>query len=379
MNWSFKIARASGIDIRVHVTFLLIVLWGASQFSRYGITGMLFGVALILLLFLCVTLHELGHSVVAQKFGVGVRQIVLLPIGGVAMMQRIPRNPWQELWIALAGPVVNVVIAGAIALGLFLRSQLTGVTFRELLTLGGEGPSIGLMFRWLLSANIALVVFNMIPAFPLDGGRVFRALLAMKLPYARATAVASGVGQVLALLLGTYGLMTHQLLLALVAVFIFLGAGAENVEGRARAVLSGHRVGEAYNKRAVTLAPGEPLRTVIDHLLTSYQPDFAVIDGRDKLLGVVTRGDVIRALSQGTGDVSVGQVMNPPALRVSADQTLEQVREALGEAGQRLAAVYDGDHFLGLVSREDIDEAYAVLQFTDGSSTSRAPEGGVVV
>jgi len=192
------------------------------------------------------------------------------------------------------------------------------------------------------------------------------------------SAMASGVGQFLALLLGTYGLMSHQWLLALVALFIFFGAGAENVEGRARAVLSGHRVGEAYNRRAVTLVPTEPLQTVIDHILTSYQPDFAVTDGRDQLLGVVTRGDVIRALSHGTGAVSVGQVMHPASLRVSADQTLEQVREALGESGQRLAAVYDGDQFLGLVSREDIDEAYAVLQFTD-RDRQRTPEGGVIV
>jgi Zn-dependent protease len=378
MNWSFKIARASGIDIRVHVTFLLIVFLGASQFANSGAGGMLFGIALILLLFLCVTLHELGHSVVAQKFGVRVRQIVLLPIGGVAMMERIPRNPWQELWIALAGPVVNVVIAGAIALGLFLRSQFTGVTFDDLLNVGGRGPSIGWMFRWLLSANIALVVFNMIPAFPLDGGRVLRALLAMKLPYARATSVAAAIGQFFALLLGTYGLITHAWLLALVALFIFFGAGAEQVEGRARAVLSGHRVGEAYNKRAVTLAQHEPLHTVIDHILTSYQPDFAVTDGRDGLLGVVTRGDVIGALSRGSGDVPVAQVMHPPAVRVSADQTLEQVRETLDSQNQRLAAVYDGPHYLGLVSREDIDEAYAILQFLDGSRKV-ATDGGVVV
>src|SRR3954447_9100644 len=156
MNWSFKIARASGIDIRVHVTFLLIVLIGASQFARYGTAGLLFGAVMILLLFLCVTLHELGHSVVAQKFGVRVRQIVLLPIGGVAMMERIPRNPWQELWIALAGPLVNVVIAAALAGGLFVRSQLTGMSLGELLNLGSEGPSIGLLFRWLLNANIVL-------------------------------------------------------------------------------------------------------------------------------------------------------------------------------------------------------------------------------
>src|SRR4051812_10398728 len=189
MAWSFRIARVAGIDIKVHLTFFLILFWGAAQWSRFGVRGYLFGIALVLLLFLCVTLHELGHSVVAQKFGVRVRQIVLLPIGGVAMMERIPRNPWQELWIALAGPLVNVVIAAALAGGLFVRSQLTSMSLGELLNLGSEGPSIGLLFRWLLNANIVLVIFNMIPAFPLDGGRVFRALLAMRLPYARATAV----------------------------------------------------------------------------------------------------------------------------------------------------------------------------------------------
>src|SRR6476659_6471048 len=165
MNWSFKIARASGIDIRVHVTFLLIVVLGASQFARFGARGLLFGSALILLLFLCVTLHELGHSVVAQRFGVQVRQIVLLPIGGVAMMERIPRNPWQELWIALAGPVVNVVIAVGIGVGLFLSSRFSGINLSELLAIGRQQRSIGWMFLWLLQANVALVLFNMIPAF----------------------------------------------------------------------------------------------------------------------------------------------------------------------------------------------------------------------
>src|SRR3954452_18873194 len=162
MRWSFKVARVSGIDIRVHATFFLIVFWGASQCAPFGPGGLLFGIALVLALFLCVTLHELGHSVVAQQFGIHVRQIVLLPIGGVAMMQRIPKNPWQELWIALAGPVVNVVIAGALTLGVMGKSAVAGVSFSDLLLPARDGPSGAMFVRWLLSANIALIVFNML-------------------------------------------------------------------------------------------------------------------------------------------------------------------------------------------------------------------------
>jgi Zn-dependent protease len=385
MSWSFRIARVSGIDIRVHATFFLIVLIGATQYARFGLPGLLFGTTLILLLFLCVTLHELGHSVVAQKFGVQVRQIVLLPIGGVAMMQRIPRNPWEELWIALAGPVVNVVIAAALWLGIVARERFTGVDFGQLLALGRDGPSGALMLSWLLSANMALVVFNMVPAFPLDGGRVLRAILAMRMTHARATAIAAVVGQVLAVALGTLGLVSGNFLLVIVAAFIFFGAGAENLEGRARTVLSGHRVGDAYNRRAVTLRGDDRLGTVVDHILTSYQPDFAVTDG-PQLIGVVTRHDVIRALSEGARDISVRQIMTPAAVRVSVTQTLDEVRQSMSENSARLAAVYDGPHYLGLVSSEDIDEAYAVLRFINGDgATARGGasgerrDGGVVI
>ena len=386
MNWSFRIARVSGIDIRVHLTFFIIVVIGAMQFARFGARGVLFGAGMVLLLFLCVTLHELGHSVVAQRFGVAVRQIVLLPIGGVAMMQRIPRNPWQELWIALAGPVVNVVIFAALLIGTSANFALGGSTLDELATRARAGPSWPLMLYFLLQANFWLVLFNMIPAFPLDGGRVLRAILAMRMPHPRATAVAATIGQFLAILLGTWGFVSGNWLLIFVAAFIFFGAGAENAEGRAHGVLSSHRVGEAYNRRAVTLSADDRLATVIQHILTSYQPDFAVTEGAN-LIGVVTRGDVIRALSQGSGDVPVRQIMTPTAVVVSAGQSLDDVRQVMGERGARLAAVFDGPHFLGLVSQEDIDEAFAVLQFANGrtpgtrvaSEATADRDGGVVV
>src|SRR5438067_4400021 len=197
MSWSLRIARVAGIEIKVHFTFLLIIFLGAMQFAQYGMRGVLFGIVMILALFLCVTLHELGHSVVAMKFGVPVREIILLPIGGVAMLARIPRNPLKELAIAVAGPLVNVVIAVAIALGLGINAALGRFHMDELVTVARSGPSPMLLMLWLLRANIALVLFNLIPAFPLDGGRMFRALLAMRMGHARATRVAASVGQML--------------------------------------------------------------------------------------------------------------------------------------------------------------------------------------
>jgi Zn-dependent protease len=387
MSWSLRVARVAGIDIRVHFTFLLIILWGASQWQQHGVRGMAFGVALVLLLFLCVTLHELGHSVVAQRFGITVRQIVLLPIGGVAMLSRMPSKPSQELLVALAGPVVNVVIAAALALGLGINFATGRLTFPELAAALRVPPSGTLLVLLLLNANVWLVLFNLIPAFPLDGGRVLRAVLAMNMHPARATRVAAGIGQVLAVLLGTFGLVTGNWMWVLIAIFIFFGAGAESGEGMARTVLQTRRVGDAYNKHALTLAPHDRLSTVIDHLLTSYQPDFAVLGprggplgyGGPQLLGVVTRNDVVRSLQSDGRDAPVDAIMHRDPLRVPAAASLEDVRQALSEHEKRVAAVYDGSAFLGLVSAEDIAEAYAVLRFIDGGIARQREEGGVVV
>lgn len=362
MSWSFRIARVAGIEIKVHFTFLLIVILGAMQFSQYGIRGMLFGVVMILALFACVTLHELGHSVVAMKFGVPVREIILLPIGGVAMLARIPRRPAKELAIAVAGPLVNVVIAVAIALGLGINAALGRFHMDELVTAARSGPSAMLLMLWLLRANIALVLFNLIPAFPLDGGRMFRALLAMKMGHARATRVAVGVGQMLAVLLGMYGLMSGGVLMVFVAAFIFFAAAAEQNESRQRTVLAGQTVGDAYNRNAIVLSPTDHLSTVVRYILTGYQPDFAV-ENVHELIGVVTRADVINALQRHVDDVPVSTIMQQHPLHLDASTSLDDALRKMSEQSTRIAAVYDNEHFLGLISAEDIAEAFAVLQF----------------
>jgi len=249
MGWSFRIARIAGIDIRVHLTFALILALGAyGGWLSDGFTGALFGVLLMILLFTCVTLHELGHSIAAQRFGIPVREIVLLPLGGVAFLARNPTNPWHELIIAIAGPLVNVVIAIVLALATGTAYALGVVDLAALQLQGGAfpRPSLEGLILWLLQANVSLVLFNLIPAFPLDGGRVLRAVLALLIGMPRATRVAALIGQVFAVGFGVIGVLTGNLVLALVAIFIFLGAGQENAEGQVRTMLTTHRVGDLF-------------------------------------------------------------------------------------------------------------------------------------
>lgn len=374
MGWSFPIARISGIDIKVHATFFLILVLGAVQWgSGGGLRGAAFGVILMLLLFVCVTLHELGHSVVAQAYKIPVREIVLLPIGGVALISKMPEKPVQELLIAAAGPFVNVVIAGALVVG------TGGATIAPLDAHGmapGGAPDLSLaaLVTWLFYANVSLVLFNLIPAFPLDGGRMLRALLAFALPFHKATRVAAVIGQGLAVVLGLFGLVAGHLLLALIAVFIFFGAGYEGAHAQAKVVLKTLRVGDAYNKHALTLRPDDRLSHVVDLILTSYQPDFAVIHG-GRLVGVVTRKDVLRVLAGESGDPYVAGMMEREFLTVDPATPLDEVRQAMAEGGHRLAAVFDGDRYLGLVSQEDIAEAMSVLRFVR-ERESRAGRSG---
>jgi CBS domain-containing protein len=219
-------------------------------------------------------------------------------------------------------------------------------------------------------ANLFLAAFNLIPAFPMDGGRILRAILAMFIGFGSATRIAASVGQLLAMALGLFGLLSGNFLLALVAVFIFLGAGQERAEERARVVLGTTRVGDAYNKNATTLAPGTQVSQVVDHILTSYQPDFAVMQGT-KLLGVVSRDDILKSLATELADSYVTGIMHRDVLSVDAGLTLEEVRERMGAEGKRLAAVFRGDTYLGLVSLEDLAEALLVIGFSKSQEARR--------
>jgi len=378
MKWSYSIARVSGIDIKVHATFALVLALGAFQWGfpkglegPSSLAGAVFGMGLMLLLFTCVVLHELGHSLVAQKFGLTVREIVLLPIGGVARLEKNPEKPLHELLIAAAGPLVNVAIAVVLFLAGGVAVSLGASEGQPLLQTADAPPSLASLWTWLFAANVALALFNLIPAFPMDGGRILRAALAMRMGFARGTRIAASVGQAIAFALGVYGVVSGNVLLVLVAFFVFMGAGQERAEEQAREVLTTLRVGDAYNRHALTLAPGDHVSKVVDYILTSYQPDFAVVQG-SRLLGVVTRDDVLKTLATEVNDLFVAGVMKREVLTVDAGRGLDEVRRLMGEKGERIAAVSRGDEFLGLVSAEDIAEALVVSSFVQLRDRRRA-------
>ena len=372
MNRSIRLATIAGIDVKMHLSFLLVLGLGAFQWGTpYGAAGAIFGVVLMLLLFACVLLHEFGHALVAQRFGLPVSEIVLLPIGGVALLKGHPRKPVHELLIAVAGPLVNVVIAAVLVLIGSALGGLTSLGAGGLLLDRTTGPSLATLIRWLVGANTSLVLFNLIPAFPLDGGRMLRAILDMGMSFRRATAIAVAIGQFIAVALGIFGILSGNIVLALVAAFIFMGAGAEGAEGHTRAALATLCVGDAYNRHAVRLAPTDRVSKVVDYLLTSYQPDFAVVDGQ-ALVGIVTREDVLRSLDAQPEDVPVSQIMRRNVVRVEAAASLDDVRRTMSEKSSRVAAVYDGADFLGLVSLEDIGEALAILTFLQRRQATRS-------
>ena len=361
MRGSFRLVRVAGIEIKVHFTFPLILLIGALQWGEtHGSAGAAFGVLLMLALFACVVLHELGHSVVAQRLGIPVREIILLPIGGVAVLSKNPRKPLHELLIAVAGPLVNVLIAALLFAGLGSAGRID--LSDETLLATGTSPSLHTLLNWLLAANVTLVLFNLLPAFPMDGGRILRSALALKLGFTRATRIATTIGQLIAMALGVYAILAPNLLLALLALFVFLSAGGERAAEEARELLSTLRLRDAYNKHALTLQAGDRVSRVVDYLLTSYQPDFAVLHG-GLLLGVVTRAAVLQALVAEPGDGYVAGVMNREVFRLDAALSLAEAQEQMAERGVAVAAVFEGDRFLGLVNVDDLREALQIAAF----------------
>ncbi len=289
-NWSYSIGRVAGINIKIHVTFFLILLFGAVQWGGLSsVAAAAFGVLIMLLLFVCVTLHELGHSLAARAFGIKVNDIVLSPLGGVAFLTRLPEKPLHELIIAAAGPLVNV----AIAVALLVAGALAGVGPESVTGMASaiRQPSLSTLWLWLILANVSLVLFNLIPAFPLDGGRIFRALLALVIGNVRATRVAAMVGQFMALSLGLLALFGGNFLLLAVAVFIFFAAAQENAYVRAQARQAAAPTPVTPARLEATLSLEEARRIV----LASGLPVGAVYAG-ERFLGFVRLEDLNRMI-----------------------------------------------------------------------------------
>jgi len=362
MKWSWKIGHILGIRVQMHMTFLLLLGWVAIRHyaERQEVADALAGVGFILILFGIVVLHELGHALTARRFGIRTRDITLLPIGGVARLERMPEDPREELIVALAGPAVNVLLATLIAGTMVV---VTGASISgEITFVGGD------LLRNLLWVNIALVVFNLIPAFPMDGGRVLRALLALRMEYVRATQIAASVGQALALVFVFAGLFFNPFLV-FIGLFVWMGAAGEASMVQMKSALGGIPVSRAMISDFRAVSPTESLRTVANHIIDGFQQDFPVVE-HGRILGVLTRADLMDAAAKGGLDTPVGHAMRTEFETAHASEMLEPAFQRLQGCECRTMPVTRRGELVGVLTMENVGE-FLMLQ----AAVGRAGEG----
>lgn len=354
MSWSFSIGRLFGSELRIHATFFLLLAWiGAAAWARSGPQAAFENIALVILIFACVVAHEFGHALTARRYGIETPDITLLPIGGLARLQRMPENPGQEVLVALAGPMVNIVIWAILIL-------LGAQTQPPILTEGSSSP--GAFLGAVAAINLFLAVFNLIPAFPMDGGRVLRALLSYGTDRVTATRIAAGAGQVVAFGFGLLGLTSGNVILILIAIFIFMAAMGESGEVALKAGVRGLMAREAMITNYESLSPDDSLQIASHTLIRTTQHEFPVLDAQGKPLGFLTRNTLF-ATAQG-GDRAgqhVADVMTGDVPRVGLTAPLDSVLEALHGAECPGVAVTDSaGRMLGYVTRENIGELMVV-------------------
>jgi len=348
MKWSWKIARIAGIDVFIHSTFFLLIIWiGFSYWvTQNSISAVLNGVVFILLLFLFVLLHEFGHALAARKYGIATRDITLLPIGGLARLERMPKEPKQEFWVALAGPLVNFVLAILLFGWLLLTNGLGGIV--------NTTVTEGSLIQRLAIVNLTLLLFNLIPAFPMDGGRVLRAFLAMRMEYTQATQAAATIGQGFALLFGLIGILTNPMLL-FIAFFVWIGASQESSSVQVREAISGIPIRRAMLTQFQTLDYNQRLSDAVDAILTGYQQEFPVMKG-DEMVGVLTRSALVRGLAKDGPTANIAGVMDENFITADANDMLERVSERLQNCGCHSVPVFENDRLVGLVTMDNIGE-----------------------
>lgn len=346
-KWSFRMLSVSGIPIRIHFTFLLLLGWIALSGPE---DGRLMRAGLVISIFACVLLHELGHALTARRFGIDTTDITLYPIGGVAMLDGRPRAK-QELWIALAGPAVNAVIAlVCLAIG-FIAGGFRTVDF----SMAG-----GNLLGALLVANITLAAFNMIPAFPMDGGRVLRAILALNMPENKATSVAGGIGQILAVGFGIFGIMAASPIFVLIALFVFFGAAQEVSMSTARSFLTGHPIQDAMQFRYRTIESGQTLEEAARMLLEGSQHDFPVMAGNE-VVGILTRADIADGLANDGSDAYVAGHMRRDFKTAHPNIPLEMAIDMFSQGDQTPVLVMDDEQIVGMLTQENLSE-FIMLQ-----------------
>ncbi len=349
-RWAWKIGRILGIDIYIHATFVLLLGWVAFSHIAGGVGAMSRGLALVVAVFGIVVLHE-GK--------VRTRDITLLPIGGVARLERMPEKPIEELLVAAAGPAVNVVLA----LLLWAVLEITGTSTSPT----GIGVVGGSFLTKLMWVNVSLAAFNLLPAFPMDGGRVVRAGLALRMDYVRATEIAARLGQGMALLFGVLGLFFSPMLL-FIALFVWMGAQQESTVVGLKRALSGVPIGSAMVTEFRVLSPSDQLSSAAELIVAGFQHDFPVVDGT-RLVGVLTRSDVVRGLSGDGAEASVASAMHRGFVTAHPSDMIESVLARLQLPEAAPIVVVRGDAVVGIMTAENIGE-FILIQ---GARQARAP------
>lgn len=353
MKWSWKIGRLAGIDLYVHATFPLLLGWVAlSQWSASKSPDIVVsGVVFILALFACVVLHEFGHALAARRFGIATKDITLLPIGGLARLQRMPEKPREELLVTVAGPAVNVCIAAALFLWLTLTN---GWVPLSQLSVGA-----GSFLERIMVANVYLVVFNLIPAFPMDGGRMLRALLATRMEHLKATQIAAGLGQGLAFMFGVVGLFTNPFLM-LIALFVWIGAAQEASAVQMKSAFAGTPIRAAMITDFQVLRPSDTLADAVNLILQGSQQDFPVVE-QSRVIGILTRADLLVALAKHRQDHAIAPIMHSEFVVASPTEMLDVVFRRLAECECHTLPVLQDGRLLGLVTMDNLGE-YLLIQ-----------------
>jgi Zn-dependent protease len=353
MKWSRKIVTIAGIDIHVHATFFLLLLWvGFGYWQMAGtFSAVASGVSFVLAIFVCVVLHELGHALTARHYGIATQHITLLPIGGIAALERMPDDPRQEIWVALAGPAVNVAIAGMLWLAVGHSALIEPTSQPE------NFADLPFLER-LMIANFMLATFNMLPALPMDGGRVFRAALATRMDHDKATEKAARVGRGIALCLGFIGLLASPVLV-FIAVFVWIGAAAELHASRMKSALSGVTIGDAMLTDYDALNPTDRLSQAIELTLAGSQRDFPVMKQADPI-GVLTQTDLLRGLQAAGDHALVVDWMREGMPSIDIDHPLEEALERFqGDAHSLLSVRHEGD-VAGIINLENFLEYLSI-------------------
>ena len=353
MGWTITIGRVVGTEIKVHLTFfILVAFWAMAGYQAGGPTGALAACLLLFALFACVVFHEFGHILMAGRFGVRTPDVILLPIGGVARLERIPDEPRQELLIALAGPAVTL----AIVIVLYILLALSGQE-PQLWGLRPDGPFLETLMR----VNLYLLIFNLFPAFPMDGGRVLRALLASKLGLVPGTRIAARLGQASAVLAGFYGLTAGEPVLVLVALFVFLGAGAEASAVETRVAGAGLNAAQMMVTHFRTIPVHATLADAVALLLSGEQREFPVVDNLGRVEGILTRDHIIKGITQRGQGSTVGEAMAAEAPAVAPTLGFQEALERLRSSGLPALPVVDArGQLVGLLTLDNITDLLLV-------------------